>query len=86
LHLHLEAYEHTNVMHIEITPEGATKKTYVCCGFLHEIQHLKRLEIDGIQFPLQFVTIFKKQLENENGAALASCTVCPFLRGEFSCS
>ena len=49
--LHFEAYERANTMHIEITPEGSTQKTYVCCDFVHELQHLKRLEIAGITLP-----------------------------------
>ena len=49
--LHFEAYERANTMHIEITPKGSTQKTYVCCDFVHELQHLKRLEIAGITLP-----------------------------------
>ena len=49
--LHFEAYERANTMHIEITPAGTTQKTYACCDFLHELQHLKRLQIAGIQLP-----------------------------------
>ena len=41
----------TETMHIEITPEGTTQKTLVCCDFVHELQHLKRLRIAGIKLP-----------------------------------
>lgn len=54
-HLHFEAYEWANTMNIVITPEGASRKTFVCCDFLHEIQHLKRLEIAGIKLPPAFL-------------------------------
>ena len=53
-HLHFEAYERGDVMHIEITPDGTNQKTYACCDFLHELQHLKRLKIAGIQLPFSF--------------------------------
>ena len=49
--LHFEAYERAETMHIEITPEGTTQKTLVCCDFVHELQHLKRLRIAGIKLP-----------------------------------
>lgn len=49
--LHFEAYERANIMHIAITPEGETRKTLVCCDFVHELQHLKRLQIAGITLP-----------------------------------
>lgn len=49
--LHFEAYERANTMHIEITPEGTTQKTLACCDFIHEIQHLKRLQIANIHLP-----------------------------------
>ena len=49
--MHFEAYEGANVMHIEIYPEGETRKTIVCCDFVHELQHLKRLQIAGITLP-----------------------------------
>ena len=49
--LHFEAYERAETMHIEITPEGTTQKTLVCCDFVHELQHLKRLRIAGIHLP-----------------------------------
>ena len=54
-HLHFEAYEWANTMNIVITPEGDSRKTFVCCDFLHEIQHLKRLEIAGIKLPPAFL-------------------------------
>lgn len=53
-HLHFEAYEWANTMKLVITPEGASRKTFVCCDFLHEVQHLKRLEIAGIKLPKVF--------------------------------
>ena len=53
--LHFEAYEWCNDMNIVITTEGSSRKTYVCCDFLHEIQHLKRLEIAGIKLPPAFL-------------------------------
>lgn len=46
--LHFEAYERAGTMHIEITPHGSDQKTYVCCDFVHEVQHLKRLRIAGL--------------------------------------
>lgn len=46
--LHFEAYERADTMHIEITPHGSDQKTYVCCDFIHEVQHLKRLRIAGL--------------------------------------
>ena len=49
--LHFEAYERANTMHIEITPEGTTQKTLACCDFIHELQHLKRLQIANIHLP-----------------------------------
>ena len=49
--LHFEAYESANAMQIEITPKGETRKTLVCCDFVHELQHLKRLKIDNIALP-----------------------------------
>ncbi len=54
-HLHFEAYEWGNDMNIVITTDGSSRKTYVCCDFLHEIQHLKRLEIAGIKLPPAFL-------------------------------
>ena len=53
-HLHFEAYERGDVMHIEITPDGTDQKTYACCDFHHELQHLKRLKIAGIHLPFSF--------------------------------
>ena len=38
---HFEAYNRADVMHIEITPEGTSQKTLVCCDFLHELFVLK---------------------------------------------
>lgn len=49
--LHFEAYERANTMHIEITPAGTTQKTLACCDFIHELQHLKRLQIANIHLP-----------------------------------
>ena len=49
--MHFEAYEGANVMNIEIYPEGETRKTIVCCDFVHELQHLKRLKIANIILP-----------------------------------
>ena len=56
-HLHFEAYEWCDVINIVITTEGSSRKTYVCCDFLHEVQHLKRLEIAGIKLPPAFFDI-----------------------------
>ena len=53
--LHFEAYKWGSVMAIIITTEGSLRKTYVCCDFLHELQHLKRLEIAGIKLPSVFM-------------------------------
>ena len=55
---HFEAYNRADVMHIEITPEGTSQKTLVCCDFLHELQHLKRLQIAGIDLPIMKICIF----------------------------
>lgn len=52
--LHFEAYKQSSDMVIVITTEGESRKTYVCCDFLHELQHLKRLEIAGIKLPKVF--------------------------------
>jgi hypothetical protein len=52
--LHFEAYKQGSDMVIVITTEGESRKTYVCCDFLHELQHLKRLEIAGIKLPKVF--------------------------------
>lgn len=51
--LHFEAFERADTMHIEITPEGTQRKTIVCCDFVHELQHLKRLRIAGIRLPFR---------------------------------
>lgn len=53
--LHFEAYKQGSDMVIVITTEGESRKTYVCCDFLHEVQHLKRLEIAGIKLPKVFL-------------------------------
>ena len=53
--LHFEAYKQGSDMVIVITTEGESRKTYVCCDFLHELQHLKRLEIAGIKLPKVFL-------------------------------
>ena len=53
--LHFEAYKQGGDMVIVITTEGESRKTYVCCDFLHELQHLKRLEIAGIKLPKVFL-------------------------------
>ena len=53
--LHFEAYKQGSDMIIVITTEGESRKTYVCCDFLHELQHLKRLEIAGIKLPKVFL-------------------------------
>lgn len=53
--LHFEAYKQGSDMVIVITTEGESRKTYVCCDFLHELQHLKRLEIAGIKLPKEFL-------------------------------
>lgn len=53
--LHFEAYKQGCDMVIVITTEGESRKTYVCCDFLHEVQHLKRLEIAGIKLPKVFL-------------------------------
>ena len=51
--LHFEAYERSGVMHVEVTPEGGGRRTLVCCDFVHEVQHLKRLRIAGIRLPFR---------------------------------
>lgn len=53
--LHFEAYKQGSDMVIVITTEGESRKTYVCCDFLHELQHLKRIEIAGIKLPKVFL-------------------------------
>ena len=53
--LHFVAYKQGSDMVIVITTDGSSQKTYVCCDFLHELQHLKRLEIAGIKLPTPFV-------------------------------
>ena len=53
--LHFEAYKQGSDMVIVITTVGESRKTYVCCDFLHELQHLKRLEIAGIKLPKVFL-------------------------------
>ncbi len=53
--LHFEAYKFGRDLVIVITTEGSSRKTYVSCDFLHELQHLKRLEIAGIKLPSAFM-------------------------------
>lgn len=52
--LHFEAYQQGRDMVIVITTQGESRKTYVCCDFLHELLHLKRLKIAGIKLPKVF--------------------------------
>lgn len=55
--LHFEAYKFGRDLVIVITTEGSSRKTYVSCDFLHELQHLKRLEIAGIKLPSAFMML-----------------------------